>query len=162
MLQGSFYYAPTEKSKDFITLAFLDILGNCFKDRSIREAILESNGTLLSDKGKYKHTLKGNGELDIYCAAQYIWSSNTANSNASKLNFHNDGDLVLYTESGSSVWATNTITEYGNAPEKVDKVVLKDDGNLVMSFPKNEVKWVSGSNFICLNGESVTNFPVIS
>lgn len=123
---------------------------------------MESNRTLLSDNGKYKLTLKGNGELDIYCAAQYIWSSNTANSNATKLNFQNDGNLVLYTESGSPVWATNTNTEISNAPEKVDKIVLQNDGNLVMSFPNNEVKWVPGSNFICRNGESVTNVAVIS
>ena len=53
-------------------------------------------------------------------------------------------------------------TEYGNAPEKVDKVVLQDDGNLVMSFPNKKVKWVSGFIFICLDGESVTNVAVIS
>ena len=70
--------------------------------------------------------------------------------------------FVLYTESGSPVCATNTNTEISNAPEKVDKIVLKDDGNLVMPFPNNEVKWVSGSNFICRNGESVTNVAVIS
>ena len=123
---------------------------------------MELNGTLTSDNSRYKLKLKENGELDIYCAAQDIWSSNTANSNATKLHFQNDGNLVLYTESGSPVWETDTNIEYGYVPEKVDKVVLQDDGNLVMSFPNNEVKWASGSNFVCQNGESPTNVAVIS
>ena len=122
---------------------------------------MESNCTLLSDHGNYKLTLKGNGELDIFSAAQYISSSNTANSNATMLSFKNGGNLVLYTEIGWPVWATNTNTKYSNAPEKVDKIVLQNHGNLVMSFSNNEVKWNSGSNFICRNDESVTNVAVI-
>ena len=45
--------------------------------------MLPSSFYYAANNDKYKLTLKGNGELDIYCAAPYIWSSNTANSNAS-------------------------------------------------------------------------------
>ena len=149
-----------KKNKDFSHSSFFGVIGNCFKDRCIREAILESNGTLTSDNSRYKLKLKENGELDIYCASQYIWSSNTAGSNATKLHFQNDGNLVLYTESGSTVWETDTNTEYGYVPEKVDKVVLQDNGNLVMSFPNNDVKWTSGSNLVCQNGECCSFFTL--
>ena len=121
---------------------------------------MESNGTLKSINSRYKLTLKENGELGIYCAAQYIWLSNTANSNATKLHFQNDGNLVLYTESGSPVWATDT-TRFG-AGKIGDKVVLHDDGNLVMHLSDNRIWWSSGSNLVCQNGESVTNISFIS
>ena len=137
----------------------LDVLGNCFKDRCFREAILESNGTLTSGNGRYKLTFRDNGELDVYCAAQYIWSSNTANSSATKLHFQNDGNLVLYTNSGATVWATDTHSITHWIP---DKLVLQNNGNLVMSFSDNEVEWSSGSNFVCQNGESPTNITVNS
>ena len=36
--------------------------------------------------------LHNKGELDVYCLTQKIWSSNTANSNASKMHFQIDGN----------------------------------------------------------------------
>ena len=166
--QNNFYYAGAKeiiktsviikKYKD-LTLVLLGIIGNCFKDRCNREAILESNGTLLSDDSRYKLSLKENRGLDIYCAAQYILSSNAANSIATKLHFQNDGALVIYTESRSPVWATHT-TEIGTGKIS-NKVVLHDDGNLMMHFSNNQVKWSSGSNLVCQNGGSHIIYFVI-
>ena len=42
------------------------------------------------------------------------------------------------------------------------KVVLHDDGNLVMHLSDNRIWWSSGSNLVCQNGESVTNISFIS
>ena len=132
----------------------LNIIGNCFKDRCICEATLESNGTLKSDNGRYKLKFRDNGELDVCCAAQYIWSSNTANSSATKLDFQNDGNLVLYANSGATVWTTDTHSIFHWVS---DKLVLQNNRNLVMSLSDNKVEWSSGSNFVCQNVESPTN-----
>ena len=68
------------------------ILGNCYKDRCIREAVLNSNNGLSSENGRYLLMLHNKGELDVYCLTQKICSSNTANSNASKMHFQIDGN----------------------------------------------------------------------
>ena len=134
-----------------LRLTFI-ILGNCFKDRCIREAILESNSSILSGNSRYKLTLNVNGELDIHCATQQIWSTNTVNSNATKLHFQDNGNLVLRKNDGSSVWATNTLSAWWNDP-KPEKLVIQDNGNLVLYLPNNKVAWASHSISGCQNGE---------
>ena len=111
---------------------FFIFLGNCFEDRCVREAILESNSSILSRNGRYKFTLNVNGELDIQCATQKIWSSNTANSNATKLHFQDDANVVLYKKDGSYVWATDTQWKWFHRDPKPDKLVIQYDGNLVL------------------------------
>ena len=113
---------------------------------------MESNSSILSGNSRYKPTLNVNGELDILCKTQQIWSTNTANSNATKLHFKDDGNLVLYKKDGSNAWATNTRQTWWNDP-KPGKLVIQDDGNLVLYLPNNEVAWASHSSFNCQNGE---------
>ena len=130
-------------------------LGNCFKDRCIREAILESNSSILSRNGRYKLTLNVNGELDIHCATQKIWSSNTANSNATKLHFQEDANIVLYKKDMSYVWSTGTQWQWFNLDPKPDTLVIEDDGNLVLYSPNNAIAWASRSESVCQNGECI-------
>ena len=69
---------------------------------------MNSNNGLSSENGRYLLMLHNKGELDVYCLTQKIWSSNTANSNASKMHLQTDGNLVLYTNNGLPILATDT------------------------------------------------------
>ena len=109
---------------------------------------------MLSGNGQYRLTLHSNGNLYVSCGAQYIWSSNTANSNATKLQFLNDGNVVLAQENGKIVWETNTKTEEKKAiPEKL---IIQSDGKLVLKFLDDRVAWYSQiESYECVNGEYI-------
>ena len=62
-----------------------------------------SNNGLLSENGRYLLMLHNKGELHVYCLTKKIWSVNAAKSNASKMQFQIDGNLVL----DSKKWNAN-------------------------------------------------------
>ena len=114
---------------------------------------------MVSENGKYRLTLQNNGNLYVSCAAQYIWSSNTANSNATKLQFLNNGNVVLAQEIGKIVWETNSKTEnknrFRNNPIP-EKLIIQSDGKFVLQSLDDRVAWSSHTEpYECVNGKYI-------
>jgi len=83
---------------------------------------------LISPNGHFKLNFQNDGNLVLYEGTQAIWSSGTQNKGGQRLVMQRDGNLVMYGPNGP-VWATNTS---GN-PRSFLK--LQDDGNLVIYHP---------------------------
>ena len=114
---------------------------------------------MVSENGKYRLTLQNNGNLYVSCAAQYISSSNTANSNATKLQFLNNGNVVLAQENGKIVWETNSKTEnknrFRNNPIP-EKLIIQSDGKFVLQSLDDRVAWSSHTEpYECVNGKYI-------
>lgn len=114
---------------------------------------------MVSENGKYRLTLQNNGNLYVSCAAQYIWSSNTANSNATKLQFLNNGNVALVQENGKIVWEANSMTENKNrfrSNSIPEKLIIQSDGKLVLQFLDDRVAWSSRTEpYECVNGKYI-------
>jgi surface antigen len=57
--------------------------------------------------------LQGDGNFVVYPPGWYAWSSTTQGNSGDHLNLQDDGNLVIYSASGSPLWATMT----GDAPQ---------------------------------------------
>jgi hypothetical protein len=101
--------------------------------------------------------LQSNGNLVLLDAAgQTLWSTNKTASGCTNLKVQDDGNLVLYTATGS-YWATATVNhgmspgdrlmpgEVIFAPGEVYALTMQTDGNLVLSGPTGAL-WSSGTS----------------
>lgn len=82
--------------------------------------------------------LLSNGDLALYGGvnAALLWHTNTANHPNDTLVLQNDGNLVLYSSSGSVLWASNT-----GSPG--DSLVVQLDGNLVQYSSSGQATWAT-------------------
>lgn len=71
-----------------------------------------------------------------------IWSSNTADKGVSgerKLTLTNTANIIIFQKDlNNRIWQSNTNSN--NGPHKL---VMQDDGNLVLYSAKNEIIWES-------------------
>ena len=102
---------------------------------------------LVSENGKVRLSMQGDGNLVIYCEPDHkaIWSTKTNGQKIKDgLTFQfSDGNLCLYDTEGKCVWATMT-----NGTE-VDKFVIQNDGNFVGKGKHGTVYWQSASKCPC-------------
>ncbi len=99
-----------------------------------------SYGPVLVSQNKiYSLEFKGDGNLVLMkYGVDEIWSSGTAGKGARKVNFQDDGNLVLYTFSGGQkkvIWASNSNNRGG------ETLYLQNDGRLVIHAPGSKVVW---------------------
>lgn len=126
-------------------------LGNCYKNQCIRNGILSKGDILQSESGKYQLKLQTNGKLEIICEGYVIWSPISGTDNdVAVLYFKNDGSLGLYREDNSSVWTPGIDT----STKHPQKLVLENDGRLVLSDNKSENIWDSNTADKCSRGKS--------
>jgi hypothetical protein len=111
--------------------------------------------------------MQTDGNLVIYTSASKpVWASNTAGTGSgNNLNMQVDGNLVVYTSAANPVWASGAgaadqlcaphsmgLDQYIHAPGGQYKLLMQDDGNLVLYGP-NGATWAS--NTVGSGGTSV-------
>ena len=70
----------------------------------------------------------------------WVWSTNTAGSGATKAIMQTDGEFCLQTASGDIVWRTYTY-------DAGSFLKLQWDGNLAVNSPKGYVVWNSATGW---------------
>ena len=128
------------------SLHFPIFLENCQKEKCIRNGILRRRKHLKSSNNKYQLHLRENGNLVLACGGRPIWSSYTTHNAVDFLYFDEDGkNLVLYGKDNSIIWRALTT-------ELAKKLVVQDDGKLVLYNACNTSIWERGNKKKCLKG----------
>jgi hypothetical protein len=84
---------------------------------------------LTSDNQRYSLVLESDGNLVLYAGRRALWRSTTQDQGVQRCTMQLDGNLVLYSRNGQSVWSTGTDGRPGSF------LVLQNDGNLVIYQP---------------------------
>ena len=101
---------------------------------------------LESSKKMYKLYLRENGNLVLTCQERSIWISFTSNKSVDFLYFDGEGtSLVLRGKDNSSVWKVQTAV-LGK------KLVLQNNGKLVLYNSCNTSIWEKGGEKLCRKG----------
>ena len=106
---------------------------------------------LNSPLGHFRLIMQSDGNLVLYRLSDYkpIWSSNTANSGASRALMQYDGNFVVYTANNVAKWSSETDGRPANY------LTVQDDGNMVIySKGSNSVQWASNTAGSNLRAES--------
>jgi hypothetical protein len=90
--------------------------------------------SILANGSSIKSTTSVSGQL-----GQRLWSPD---GTSYYLQMQNDGNLILYNSSNSSVWTSGTAGQ-GTAPYTL---TMQTDGNLVILDSTNTVKWATGTS----------------
>ena len=107
---------------------------------------LWKNQSLRSENGQFTLILQTDGNLCIYKkAANYdyapVWCSGTNGKGVTYLQMQADGNLGLYGPQGH-IWSTDTYR--GNNEQKGGKLVLGNDGSLVLNSISGKAIWKNG------------------
>jgi hypothetical protein len=117
-------------------------------DRLTEGGTLTINQTLVSNNGDYTLVMQADGNLVLYTGwpgtPSPIWASNTEWLAPAMRPTHavmqNDGNFVLYNNTGVPAFATATDGHPGSY------IVIQDDRNLVVYDPNNKPLWATGTN----------------
>ena len=118
----------------------------CWDEKCLPNGILRRKKFLKSKNSRYQLHLRRNGNLVLTCGGRPIWTSFTSNNTVDFLYFNNEGtSLILRGKDNSTIW---------RAPStgKGKKLVLQDDGKLVLYNSCNESVWEKGNNKSCREG----------
>ena len=110
--------------------------------------VIKKGKYLQSNNGIFKLILQENGNLEILCKGKSIWSTDTITAKVDFMYFKENGKLVLYSKDDTDLWTTNTEDSFF----KPHKLVLQNDGNLVLLGTFGNAVWSSGTNGICGQG----------
>lgn len=95
----------------------------------------------------FKLLLRDDGVLAVYTTVfpvKLVWSSPTQGKSGIKACMQTDGNFVLYTATGSAVWATGTSYNFGAFLE------MQSDGELVI-WHNGVSKYASGATASCVS-----------
>ena len=130
----------------FDTLNLCSFLDNCENEKCIRNGILRRGKYLESRNKTYKLNLRKNGNLVLTCEERPIWTSFTSNNNVDFLYLDEEGtSLILRGKNNSTVWRAHS-KWLGK------KLILQDDGRLVLYNSCNTSIWEIGKNKKCPKG----------
>lgn len=110
-------------------------------DRLLPYQQLNINDQLVSNHGRVRLVLQGDGNLVLYRTddGRALWASNTHGTPVSAAVMQDDGNFVAYAADGHPYWATGTDGHPGSV------LVLQDDGNLVVYGPDGAPLWASNT-----------------
>ena len=114
--------------------------------------MLKKGSFLKSSNGKLKLILQENGNLEILCGGYSIWSTNTNGFNIEELYFNREGKLAILNKDKSV--AKNIVSDWDNT-FGAEKLILQDDGNLVIYNPDNQPLWSTGTHGKCVTSKNV-------
>lgn len=98
---------------------------------------------LLSDDGRYKLKMQGDGNLVIYNPYNAaIWQSYSAGNIGGNVRMQSDGNLVVYDANGAAKWASSW---YAYTFYPGSTLLMQNDGNLVIYLPNGGYSWVSNT-----------------
>ena len=110
--------------------------------------VIKKGKYLQSNNRVFKLILQENGNLEILCKGKSIWSTDTKTDEVDFMYFKKNGKLVLYSEDDTDLWTANTEDSF----LKPQKLVLQNDGNLVLLNTFDNAEWSTGTNGICGQG----------
>jgi hypothetical protein len=133
--------------------------------------VWSSNTSNVPGEGANDLSMQTDGNLVIYTGTGVpLWASHTAGTNS--LHMQVDGNLVVYNNVGKPLWAsgagnadqlcsphTRGLDWYIHSPDSQYKLLMQDDGNLVIYGP-NGATWTTGtvgSGAVSLNMQSDGN-----
>ncbi|MGA3540861.1 LamG-like jellyroll fold domain-containing protein [Micromonosporaceae bacterium DT194] len=90
---------------------------------------------LRSDAGNYLLVMQPDGNLVLSQAGIPLWDTGTSGREGAEARFQPDGNFVIYSTDGVSRWHTGTWSTAAN------RLVLRDDGDLVLLDPTDRVLW---------------------
>ena len=105
--------------------------------------LLQKGQLLKSNNGKTKLIFPENGNLEILSGSYPIWSSGTSGPDIDALYFNNEGKLVILNKDKSTAKNIMSCLDNTNGAEKL---ILQDDGNLVIYSNNNQPLWSTGTN----------------
>ena len=111
-------------------------LAFCHNNLCHPNEILEKGSSIESKNGVYKLILRESGDLELMCNDTSLWSSKTKNPDVDVFQYQSNGNLVIRKADGTYLWESKTMHDV-NPP---DRLVLQDDGNLVL-YAGNTSKW---------------------
>ena len=111
-------------------------LAFCHNNLCHPNEILEKGSSIESKNGVYKLILRESGKLELMCNDTSLWSSETKNPDVDVFQYQSNGNLVIRKADGTCLWESKTMHDV-NPP---DRLVLQDDGNLVL-YAGNTSKW---------------------
>ena len=113
--------------------------------------MLSKGDILQSESAKYQLKLQPNGKLEIICEGSVIWSplKDSDTGSVTRLYFKNESSLGVYLEDESLVWTP----EIGLSNKYFQKLVLENDGRLILYDNKSENIWESNSADKCRKGK---------
>ena len=129
-------------------------LGNCYQNQCIHNGILNKGDIVQSESAKYQLKLKHNGKLETICEGSVIWSplKDSDTDSVTRFYFKNESSLGVYLEDESPVWTPDI--DLSN--KYFQKLVLENDGRLVLSDNKSENIWESKSDGKCRKGKQIS------
>ncbi len=99
---------------------------------------------LTSRNGQYTLKMQSDGHLCIYKGSTFVWGTGVHGFQGGRLVMQADGNLVVY-QSNVAKWESKTHPAYNakfNDPNnKPVKLILTDDGNLVLYSASGQVVW---------------------
>lgn len=95
----------------------------------------DRQGSLTSCDGRFRLSIRPNGELVLDESGIELWSTGTAATPAKAAIMQADGNFVLYDSTEAPLWHSQT---HGSAGAML---VLQDDGNLVIYGADSSVLW---------------------
>jgi len=109
-------------------------------DRLYSTEGVESPKQLISPDGKTKFAMQDDGNLVLYKDGKPVWSTNTYQAKACKLEMQNDGNLVVTSLStGKPVWASKTVSPGAF-------LTIQNDGNAVIYDKFLKAIWATGTS----------------
>ncbi|MCC7288966.1 hypothetical protein IT414_01055 [bacterium] len=101
---------------------------------------LGANQALVSQDGRYRLIMQGDGNLVLYSPSRAIWSTRTSGKPSTRLDIQGDGNLVLYGNDGRYYWASWT------QGRQLGFLNMQNDGNLVLYDSQGRPIWSTGTS----------------
>ncbi|KAL6466291.1 hypothetical protein MHYP_G00264240 [Metynnis hypsauchen] len=99
---------------------------------------LHKGDFLLSNDRNYKAIFQDDGNFVVY-GWKPVWASDTYGKPVTRLVMQGDGNLVLYTNEGQPLWASNT---WQNSVSNDNSLFINNDGHLAVQRG-SKVLWTS-------------------
>ena len=104
-----------------------------------------------------KLILQENGNLEIFCGSYSIWSSGTYDYNIDALHFNSEGKILILNKD-KSVAKELVPSHVFQQSHGAEKLILEDDGNLVLYDYNSDPLWATGTNGKCIESKNVILF----
>ena len=100
-----------------------------------------------------------NGNLEILCGSYSIWSSGTYGYNIDALHFNSEGKILILNKDKS---VAKQLVPFWKSTYGAEKLILQDDGNLVLYDYNSDPLWATGTNRKCVESENIILFEELT
>ena len=146
---SNFYGAEDEHSAG-VKCIINCLLGDCFHDRCLVTGMLQKGNLLKSNNGKLKLIFQENGNLEILCGSYSIWSSGAYGYNIGALHFNSEGKILILNKDKS---VAKELVPFWKSTYGAEKLILQDDGNLVLYDYNSDPLWATGTKGKCIESK---------